>query len=55
LEFSYKNLEVPFLNTQMLEKGLKLECEIRHKSRNVVFMTSILSFVIVHFSISANT
>ena len=26
----------------MLEKGLKLECEIRHKSRNVVFMTSIL-------------
>ena len=42
LEFSYKNLEVPFLNTQMLEKGLKLECEIRHKSRNVVFMTSIL-------------
>ena len=42
LEFSYKNLEVPFLNTQMLEKGLKLECEIRHKSRNVVFMLSLI-------------
>ena len=42
LEFTFKNLDWPFLNTQMLEKGMKLECEIRHKSRNVVFMTSIL-------------
>ncbi|MBP45985.1 MAG: hypothetical protein CL925_16500 [Deltaproteobacteria bacterium] len=42
LEFSIKNPEVPFLNTQMLEKGLKLECKITHKSRNVIFMTSIL-------------
>ena len=42
LEFTFKNLDWPFLNTQMLEKGMKIECEIRHKSRNVVFMTSIL-------------
>ena len=42
LEFTIKNLDWPFLNTQMLEKGMKIECEIRHKSRNVVFMTSIL-------------
>ena len=42
LEFSFRNFESPFLNTQMLEKGQKLECELRYKSRNVIFVTSIL-------------
>ena len=42
LEFSFRNFESPFLNTQMLEKGQKLECELRYKSRNVIFITSIL-------------
>ena len=42
LEFTFKNLDWAFLNTQMLEKGIKLECEIKHKSRNVVVMSSIL-------------
>ncbi len=42
LEFTFRNLEFPFLRTQMIEKGTRLECYLRHKNRNVVFMTSVL-------------
>ena len=55
LEFTFKNLDWAFLNTQMLEKGMKLECEIKHKSRNVVFMTSILDANETHLYIKPPT
>ena len=42
LEFTFRNPEFPFLRTQMIEKGTRLECYLRHKNRNVVFMTSVL-------------
>ncbi|MBC8257533.1 MAG: PilZ domain-containing protein [SAR324 cluster bacterium] len=42
LQFTFKNTDVSFSCTQMLEVGTHLECHIRHKNKNVVFMTSIL-------------
>lgn len=42
LQFTFKNTKVGFTCTQMLEPGTHLECQIHHKDKNVVFMSTIL-------------
>ena len=42
LQFSFKNMDVGFTCTQMLEAGTQLEFQIRHKQKNIVFMSTIL-------------
>ena len=42
LQFTFKNAEVGFPCTQMLEAGTHLEFQIHHRGKNIVFMSSIL-------------
>ena len=42
LQFSFKNMKFGFICTQMLEPGTHLEFQIRHKKKNIVFMSTIL-------------
>ena len=42
LQFSFKNAEVDFSSTQMIEAGTQLEFQIRHEQKKIVFMSTIL-------------
>ncbi len=42
LQFTFKNTKVGFTCTQMLEPGTHLECQIHHKDKNVIFMSTVL-------------
>ena len=42
LHFSFKNTEVEFYSTQMIEVGTQLEFQIRHEQKNIVFMSTVL-------------
>ena len=42
LQFSFKNTEVDFNSTQMIEAGTQLEFQIRHKQKNIAFISTIL-------------
>ena len=42
LQFSFKNTEVEFSSTQMIESGTQLEFQIRHEQKNIVFISTIL-------------
>ena len=42
LQFSFKNTEVDFSTTQMIEAGTQLEFQIRHEQKKIVFMSTIL-------------
>tara|TARA_Y100001970_G_C14249389_1_gene870680 strand:+ start:2480 stop:3694 length:1215 start_codon:yes stop_codon:yes gene_type:complete len=42
LQFTFKNPKFSFISTQMLEPGNHFEFQIRHKGKNIVFMSPIL-------------
>ena len=42
LQFTFKNTAVGFSCSQMIEPGTHLECQIHHKGKNVVFITTVL-------------
>ena len=42
LGFYFLNTDIPFIVTQMLTPGLKLECQIPHNEKKILFVSPVL-------------